>query len=289
MNWTERQFLQRCLLTNTRIFTISDSALQEDTHNQLLPLKRFLVNEESRQDVTVIIPTHRRIPLGLEAWKLQCDHVWILKNGPVSISDTNIKIVECNWTGHGSTRQSIVEDIQTPYVFFTVDDAIPLANTLSNLIETLEASTFDAVVSRQIPFPTANPITRNILNNWTPSGIAPYVVSQTDHVGTLYRTMDLLKDPIPDVPIAEDACWSIGKSIACDPRATLVHSHPRKLGPLVKREFSIHRQLSKIDRSDSLGFREAIWGGISQIPDHGVQEGALSIAQNLARFAAQRF
>ena len=287
MNWSERQYLQRCLLSNTQISSILDSSLDNDEYRQLQPLEQFLELDEVRTDVTVIIPTHRRVPFGLNAWKKQCANIWVLRNGPVVLDDSEVTVVDCDWLGHGGTRQSVIAKVDTPYVYFTVDDAIPLANVLGPLIESISDSN-NAAISRQIPYPIADPMTRHLLHTWTPYSDEPYLVSQTDHVGTLYRTQDLKDHPIPAVPIAEDACWSLGKSIVCDPRSVMVHSHPRQMRSLVEREFKIHRQLTKINRSVKLGFTEAILGGISQTPLYGFQEGVRTVAQNLARFAAQR-
>ena len=287
MSWVERKFLHECLLSNTPIVEIPKT-LKSDPFHQINPLMTFLRAEPIQDDVTVVIPTHRQVPIGLEAWKYQASRILVLQNGDFNVPMSDVQCVSVQWQGHGKTRQSTIHLIETPYVFFTVDDAIPLSGLLQKSIACLECTDVDAVVARQIPFPIADPRTRDDLAIWTPFADRAYEIPQTDHVGTLYRTRDLVNTPIPDVPIAEDVHWSIDKRIVCLPDAVLVHSHPRCFRSLVFREFQIHQELHRLGKSPQLQLNDAIVGGLSSIFKYGLREGLLSTAQNLARFAAQR-
>lgn len=287
MSWIEREFLQSCLLSGTPICQIPE-ALREDERHQIQPLKTFLQPEMKRADVTVVIPTHRQIPIGLQAWKMQTENILILQNGSFHQHVEGVTIRHVDWNGHGATRQAALSMVHTPYVLFTVDDAIPMSGAISALIQILSDESWDAVMARQIPFPTADRRTRDDLHRWTPHASGAYAVPQTDHVGTLYRTEDLRCNPIPDVPIAEDSHWSVGKQVACVPDAVLVHSHPRTIRGVASREFKIHRELDKLNMSTPLTFSEAVLGGVSTVRTYGFREACLSTVQNLARFAAQR-
>ena len=295
MSWIERKRLEDALCQGRAISAISSAVLLNDEYHQLTPLISTGPTDGCREDVTVIIPTHRRIPVGLSRFLEQSKNVLILQNGMMkddfpTHEYLQIRVVE--WNGHGKTRSDALQWVKTPYVFFSVDDAIPLGNCLQYLIEELESGDWDAVVARQIPMPTADLFTRDQLANWTPHQSAPYSLMQCDHVGTLYRTKTLSGHPIPDVPIAEDAWWSRNKRIACVPKAILVHSHPRHTIELMRREFSIHRQLRQMDPSrlsnHRLSISDVVMSGISALPRYGVREAIRTMGQNLSRFAAHR-
>ena len=49
-------------------------------------------------------------------------------------------------------RQEAIEHVQTPYVFLTVDDAIPMPDCLDELVAEMEHGDWDALIARQIPF-----------------------------------------------------------------------------------------------------------------------------------------
>ena len=243
-------------------------------------------------NITVVIPTHRREPIGLEHFLLQTKHVWILNNGSVPISEKytnkviNITVV---WKGHGQTRQDIVSQIETEFLFFTVDDAQPMPNMLSSLLQTLKAKNCDAVVARQLPYPDASPITIRALDQWTPKKKSPYSMPQTDHVGTLYQTEMLRKYPLPNVPIAEDAWWSIGKNVLCDPSAVIVHSHVRRTKDLFLRELKIHRELKKMGHKMSpTSIASDARGILGNAFKYGYKEGLRTSAEILARRFAWR-
>lgn len=200
--------------------------------------------------VTVVIPSHRQIPIGLAGWLNQDVpvRVLILSNGPQGPQEAGTaEVVRLPWKGHGATRQAAVEMVQDDYILLTVDDAVPLgAGFVRRLVNSLEAPceglVWDAMVARQLPWPDADRVTTERIRKWTPAKSAVFRMPQSDHVCTLYRTADLRAHPLPAVPIAEDAWWSIGKNIGCDPLAPVVHSHSRKPRPLYRRNRDIHRE-----------------------------------------------
>ena len=293
MNWTERARLERLLRRHQPIQDIPSALLLNDTHHHLTPLLRQAPSPIC-SDVTVVIPTHRQIPVGLGQWVQQSSQVHILNNGLSDdaieqLTHSHVQIRNVTWNGHGRTRQEALAEVETPFVLFSVDDAIPLRGCIQQLKDTLETGEWDAVVARQIPFPTAERWTRDQLGQWMPPAKSAYPFPQTDHVATLYRTEMLQEYPIPSVPIAEDAWWSSGKRIACDPKAVVVHSHPRHLRTLMHREYQIHRQWKQIgDCTHRLTLFEALLGGIWTIPKYGIREGGRVMGQNLARFAAHK-
>jgi len=198
------------------------------------------------ETVTVVIPTHRRVPLGVPALSSQDMDVRIIVlsngEGPTEVDGAEVQRVE--WLGHGATRAAVLDDIDSEFVFFTVDDAIPMGDGfLRTLVEGLESGLWDAAVARQIPWPDADAVTSSRLRRWTPPGSQVIAMSQTDHVGTLYRTETLRKFPLPAVPIAEDAWWSQGRDVAYVPMAPILHSHAREVGALFRRNRDIHEQL----------------------------------------------
>jgi len=295
MNLNELQSIEAEVRSFAHPISISDSLLKKDVHSHLLPLLESST-EVVRDDVTVIIPTHRQVPKGLQAFQRQSQNIHILLNAAIDIphlSGVQIRLV--SWKGHGQTRQDALQHVYTPYVFFSVDDAIPLPGCLDRLVvemENKENGHWDAVIARQIPFPTAESYTKDQLALWTPHADQPYQVSQCDHVGTLYKTETLRLHPIPNVPIAEDAWWSKGKHIGCVPHACIVHSHPRHTLELMKREYSIHKELKalaqKKDSPSQIGISDVVLGSVDVTRRYGVKEGIRVTAQNLARFAAHK-
>lgn len=189
--------------------------------------------------VTAVIPTHRHRPIGLDALAGQdVDvEVIVLANGGFEGG------VRVTWEGHGRTRQRGVELAQHPYVLFTVDDARVLgAGMVRTMVEALEGGGYDAVVARQIPWPTADSVTRSRLRSWTPPGIEHRGTDVLDNVCALYRRAALLADPFDDVAIAEDWHWGRRHRIGYVPAAPVLHSHSRRLRPLFFRTRDIHRE-----------------------------------------------
>jgi len=198
--------------------------------------------------VTVIIPSHRRVPWGLAALAAQDVEVEILVidngNEPLEGDDLALaRVLRLPWQGHGPTRQAALEHATGDYVLFTVDDAIPCgAGFLRTLVQALEDGGYDAVSARQLPWPDSDPVTTRRLRGWTPPGHRHRVAEQTDHVAALYRRQTLLDHPLPAVPIAEDLRWSQGRRCGYEPRAAVVHAHDRRPVALFHRTRAIHGQ-----------------------------------------------
>lgn len=196
--------------------------------------------------VTAVIPSNRHPPLSVDALLGQDIpvRVLVLSNGDGPDKVPGAEVVRVPWQGHGPTRQAAVERVDDPYLLFLVDDAVPLgAGFVRTLVEALETGSWDAVFARQIPWPDADPITRERLRRWTPAGDRVVEAPQLDHVAALHRTATLRTDPLPDVPIAEDAVWSLTHRIGYVPYAPVLHSHPRKARDLYRRNRDIHAQL----------------------------------------------
>ena len=196
--------------------------------------------------VTVVIPCNRGIPAGIKALQKQDVDVdvLILSNGPGPFAVEGARVVRVPWEGHGRTRARALSYIDTEYVFFTVDDAIPMGRgCLGCLVDALLEGAWDAVVARQVPWPDADSVTASRIRRWTPPGQKVTAFSQTDHVGTMMRTETLRAHPIPAVPIAEDAWWSIERKVGYVPMAPILHSHIREPGALFARNRAIHAQL----------------------------------------------
>lgn len=190
--------------------------------------------------VSVVIPASRHRPIGLgvlEAQDVDVE-VLVLANGPWTEG------IRVEWRGHGRTRQLGVELARHPYVAFLVDDALPLgAGWLRAMVEALEEGGYDAVFARQVPWPTADPVTRARLRAWTPPGERHHAVARHDHVAAVYRRATLLADPLPSVAIAEDWHWGRRHRVGYVPTAPVVHSHARRFWPLFTRTRDIHREL----------------------------------------------
>lgn len=197
--------------------------------------------------VTAIVPCSRGVPIGVSALFKQdlAVRVLVLANGPEAPKRVpGAELLAVPWEGHGRTRQRALAHVTDPYVFFTVDDALPLgAGFLRTLVEALEDGGWDAVTARQIAWPDADRVTRERLRRWTPAGHVVVPFPQTDHVATLYRTETLRRSPLPDVPIAEDAVWSRGRRIGYVPGAPVLHAHRRDSGDLFRRNRDIHAEL----------------------------------------------
>ena len=207
-------------------------------------------SEAPGPEVTAIIPASRGRPLGVAALRGQdlLIRVLVLSNGPRGPSTVEGATVQrVPWKGHGGTRRAALADVRTPYVLFTVDDAIVLGpGCVRRMVDTLEATDADAVVARQVPWPDTDIVTRTRLRAWTPAADGPVPMSQSDHVCTLYRTRVLRTFPIPDVPIAEDLAWSSGRTVVLAPDAPVLHSHRRAVRALWSRERAIHAQRRRL-------------------------------------------
>lgn len=192
--------------------------------------------------VSAIIPTHRQRPLGLGALAAQDVEVevLVLANGDFTEG------VRIPWEGHGRTRMEGVRMARHPWVLLTVDDAVPLgAGFVRSLVEAAEAGGYDAVVARQVPWPTADRVTRARLRAWTPPAHGHRPSPMLDNVCALYRREVLLADPFDDVPIAEDWHWGRRHRIGYLPDAPVVHSHERRFRSSFSRTRDLHRELHR--------------------------------------------
>ena len=230
--------------------------------------------------VTAILPASRGRPVGVGALRGQDlpVRVWVLANGrrgPTEVDGAVVRTV--TWEGHGATRQAAVAAVDTPYVLFTVDDAMLLgAGCVRRMIETLESTGADAVVARQVPWPSADRVTRARLRAWTPAVVGSRPLEQVDHVCALYRTRTLLESPLPDVPIAEDLVWSRGRRVVLAPDAPVLHSHARGVRALWARERAIHAQRRRIGMPSTVpslggalvGALGAVRHGPAEVPRH---------------------
>jgi hypothetical protein len=195
--------------------------------------------------VTVIVPTHRQTPIGLEAFRAQdCKvEVLVLANGPAA-TDPLIqgdRVHPVKWSGHGPTRQAGVSIARGDYVLFTVDDALPQGrDCVRKLVEALESGGFDAVTGRQLPWSHSDSLTVERLEKWTPPGEKVIPWPQVDHVFALAKRQTLLDNPLPKVPIAEDLHWSQGKNIGYVPEAQIIHAHKRTPLALYRRTRALH-------------------------------------------------
>ncbi len=176
--------------------------------------------------VSAVIPAHRHRPLGLDALAAQDIEVEVIVLANGGYTDG----VQVPWEGHGATRQRGVDLARHPWILFSVDDARVLGGGMvRTLVEALEAGGYDAVVARQIPWPTASAATRARLRAWTPPGTTVVDSPMLDNVCALYRRSALLADPFDPVPTAEDWHWGRRHRVGYVPAAPVLHSHPRRL------------------------------------------------------------
>lgn len=240
--------------------------------------------------VTAIIPSSRGVPLGVRSLVNQDVDVRVLVlsngDGPHEVSGAEVKRVA--WDGHGATRANAIQWVESDYVFFTVDDAIPLGQgCIRTLIEALESGPWDAAVARQIPWPDADAVTAARLRRWTPPGHRVVPMEQTDHVATLIRTETLRKHPIPPVPIAEDAWWSRDRRVAYVPMAPVLHSHSRSPVSLYKRNRAIHAQLVSMGRPAAVPSWSAIVSALPGVVRPTLAEGGMELLNQIAELAGQ--
>ena len=223
----------------------SDEAIYDDTLGVLGRPDVFKSHPDFHHSVTVVIPTHRAIPIGIDAFLADSSvkEILILSNGSFKGSfepKSRVRVHSCHWEGHGQTRQASLTCVNTPYVLFSVDDAVPVGGGfVSRLLSQLDSGRWDAVVGRQIPWPSAPLYLHRRMLNWMPPGNRTIAFSQADHVATLYRRETLESSPLPAVDIAEDLMWSIGKSIGLVQDALILHSHPPSIRALWRREVQI--------------------------------------------------
>ena len=269
-----------------RTVTCDDSAMAEAVKRLEAPSAVADMDET----VTAIIPCSRGVPVGVRALRAQDVDVSVrvLSNGegPLEVPGATVRRVA--WTGHGQTRAAALADVDTEFVLFTVDDAIPLGEgCVRTLIQALKDGDWEAAVARQIPWPDADAVTAARLRRWTPPGRNVVAMPQTDHVATLYRTETLRRYPIPDRPIAEDAWWSLERRVAYVPMAPFLHSHERRPLALYARNRAIHAERVRMGHPPTIaGFGAAI-AALPGVVRPTLAEGPVELANQLAEIAGQ--
>ena len=238
--------------------------------------------------VSVLIPTHRRVPIGLQAFLDQdcVSEVLVLANGDCDIQGENV--IHVPWRGHGRTRQDAVERATGDYILFSVDDALPRGNgCVRQLVEGLESGPYEAVTGRQLPWPETAPITQARLAQWTPPGHQTVPWHQVDHVFALYPREMLLKHPLPDVPIAEDLHWSQGRTVGYVPTAPIVHAHPRKAIELFRRTRALHVEHCRIGHPPAVPTLASLLRALPSALKTSAQYGPRELPNQLAELLGQ--
>ena len=208
--------------------------------------------------VTVVIPTHRTVPIGINGFldDPAVHEIIILANGTTELHfdpHPRVRIHRCPWEGHGRTRQASVELVKSPFILFSVDDASPVGmGAVSRLVSQLEQGNWDATVARQLPWPSAPLYLHRRLREWMPAGQCTIDFPQTDHVATVYRRETLIESPLPDVSIAEDLMWSHGKSVGLVQNALFIHSHQPSVRSLWTREVNIEGVRCQLNQSEPI-------------------------------------
>lgn len=269
-----------------RTVTCDDPAMA-DAAQRLMPSAAVA---RSDKRVTAIIPCSRGVPLGVEALRSQDVDVSVLVlsngDGPSQVPGATVRRVP--WRGHGQTRADAIAEVDTEFVLFTVDDAIPLGvGCIRTLIGALECGDWEATVARQIPWPDADAVTAARLRRWTPPGQRVVPMAQADHVATLYRTETLRQFPIPDRPIAEDAWWSRDRRVAYVPTAAVLHSHKRRPLTLYTRNRAIHAELVSMGHPPAIKGLGQAMAALPGVVRPALAEGPMELANQLAEIAGQ--
>lgn len=172
---------------------------------------------------------------------------------------------------HGLTRNLGVERSQGELVVLLVQDAEPVGDDwLAKLVAPL--LTDDAVAgtfARQLPRPTASPLTRLYLSRWI--GASPDSRSATlrrseldaltpaelldrctfDNVCSCIRRSVWLRHPFTAAPIGEDLAWARevlldGHRLVYAADAQVLHSHDRSARYELARTYVLHRRLHEL-------------------------------------------
>ena len=238
--------------------------------------------------VSVIIPTHRKRPIGLEAFQAQqgvCEVITLI-NGALDLEIEGGRRVV--WQGHSRTRQAAVSQAQGDFVLFSVDDALPRGTgCVREMVNGLRQGHFDAVTGRQLPWPDSDPFTQDRLVKWTPAGDECQAWNQVDNVFALYPKELLLRDPFPDVPIAEDLHWSVSHNVGYVPTAPIVHAHKRSPGSLYKRTRALHVEHCRIGEPPRVPNLTSLIRAIPSALKMGFHYGAGEIPNQLAELLGQ--
>ena len=238
--------------------------------------------------VSVIIPSHRQAPIGLQAFQDQdcVSEVIVLANGSLRLDGEHVRNVP--WQGHGKTRQEAVEQATGDFVLFSVDDAIPLGRgCVREMVEALLEGDYDAVTGRQLPWPESDKLTQERLRSWTPPGDRHKPWAQVDHVFALYKKSTLLEHPLPNVPIAEDLHWSQNRRVGYVPTAPVLHAHRRTARALYERTKALHAEHCRIGQPPRVPSLRAVIRSLPSILQAGLTYGPNEIPNQLAEVLGQ--
>ena len=147
--------------------------------------------------------------------------------------------------------------------------------------------TLDAVFGRQVPWPTADAVTRERLQSWTPAGRGHWAVERLDNVFALYRRSALLDHPLPSVPIGEDLHWRQGRRIGYVPGAVVVHSHPRRARELYLRTRDLHLQHQLLGEPPLVPSLASLVGALPGLVRPVIQNGPAELKCQLAELWGQ--
>ena len=241
-----------------------------------------MIQDQACHKITVVIPvcsSDYSVPQEYHQVR-----VLLLSNGSGPLYSHHADILRVPWQGHARTRKLALKDIKTPYVFFTVQDAIPHPEMLYTLLREIEGGAWDIVLPRQVAHPHSCNVVRRQLEMWMPDAQETYPFHQADHVGALYKTEDLHQWALAEVPIAEDVWWSTGRRIACVPQAKLYHAHERKAWELYRREYAIHTQLSILQRLERPSFRALL--GFRSLSKGRMRDWGVDVMEQIGRWQA---
>jgi hypothetical protein len=246
--------------------------------------------------VAVVIPSHRRAPVGLPRWLSQGEVsrvvvIWNADGPPPPMPGATI--LRQPWQGHGPTRQAALAHVHEPFVLFTVDDALPLRpGVVSAMVEALVAGPFEAVVARQLPWAWSSQTTRRRLAAWTPWAPAPTAFPQADHVATLYRSDTLRENPLPAEPIGEDLAWSQGRRVGMAPAAVVLHAHRADPFEAYRRERALHALRRRLGLpptvSHPAGLLAALPAALADAAWSGPREGLTRLTEALGQWRGGR-
>ncbi len=173
---------------------------------------------------------------------------------------------------HGLVRTALVKKAQAPKVALFSQDALPLDNHyLQRMAAALDDTGIAGVYARQEPRPGADPLTRDMLERWTPAPAAPESnrpilaglddgdrlddlppiermrLSRFDNVASMVRASVVEQIPFPSREFGEDIAWgalvlSAGFKLGYLPTASVAHHHAPKLRATFERNRVAHRQ-----------------------------------------------
>lgn len=242
------------------------------------------MSEPTRARAALVIPTWnggerwRRV---LAAWREQqgCGELAICC--PDSGSDdgsaeaareagATVLPVERSTFSHGGTRNDAVAATDAEFVILSVQDALPLSNTLARelLAPLLADPELSASYGRQLPLPGCHPLLSARIGDWA-GGEEPSLqqlgdrsweqltpterlgLIRYDHVIACVRRTAWERLPFAPVSFGEDVDWAArvirsGGRIAFVPEAAVEHSHERGPWDEARRIYCDHRNLQRL-------------------------------------------